>query len=245
MVRRATTIRVISFLLLAVCGVVCQKPPSHSNGLLPELGFGGSDSPELRGRDARTWESLPDAPTPAQPPAPEEMFRAFVIEVRSPLTALGPQPGLDVLFQPVRVQKEVGAIGFWGKYLNPPQARQSPPPSSTSDSFIGRTCFAASRMFVMRDDFGNERLNTAYFVGVLTSSAIHAAYRPYRAGAASATFNDFGSAIGSDAGINVFHEFEPGIRQVVKGRIPKLVSEIGARISHGRTAGKAASNPAR
>jgi hypothetical protein len=66
---------------------------------------------------------------------------------------------------------------------------------------------------------------------VLTSSAAHTASRPYWAQSASATFNDFGSTMGSNAGVNVFHEFEPGIRQLVRGHIPRVVSRIGERIT--------------
>src|ERR1700722_15815191 len=38
---------------------------------------------------------------------------------------------------------------------------------------------AASRSFITRTDSGKKRLNTSYFLGVLTSVAIHTAYRPY------------------------------------------------------------------
>src|SRR5579864_9273843 len=89
----------------------------------------------------------------------------------------------------------------------------------------------ASRIFITCDDFGKGRLNTSYFLGVLTSVAIHTAYRPYWARSASATFNNFGSTIGSDAGMNVFHEFEPVMRQMVKGHAPRFVLRIEERIS--------------
>ncbi len=45
---------------------------------------------------------------------------------------------------------------------------------------------------------------------------------------------NFGSTIGSDAGLNVFHEFGPGIRQIVKGHAPKFVFRIAERITHGQ-----------
>jgi hypothetical protein len=104
--------------------------------------------------------------------------------------------------------------------------------ASTSESFMGRASYAASRTFVTRDDFGKGRLNTRYFMGVLSAVAMHAAYRPYRARSTSETFNNCGSTIGGDAGINVFHEFRPGIGQIVKGLTPKFVSRIEERITH-------------
>jgi hypothetical protein len=67
---------------------------------------------------------------------------------------------------------------------------------------------------------------------VLTSVAISTAYRPYWTRSTSATFKTFGSTIGSDVGINLLHEFGPGIRQMVKGRAPKFVSRIEERIIH-------------
>jgi hypothetical protein len=42
-------------------------------------------------------------------------------------------------------------------------------------------------------------------------------------------FGDFGSTIGNDAGMNLFHEFGPGIRQMVIGHAPKFVFRIGER----------------
>jgi len=47
----------------------------------------------------------------------------------------------------------------------------------------------------------------------------------------AAPFTDFGSTIGNDAGINVFHEFGPGLRQMVRGHTPKFVFRIEERIT--------------
>jgi hypothetical protein len=116
---------------------------------------------------------------------------------------------------------------------------------STSRSFMGRATYAASRIFITRDDSGKRRLNTSYFLGVLSSVAMHTAYRPYWARSTAAPFNDFGSTIGNDAGINLFHEFAPGIRQMVKGHTPNFVSRIEDRITHDQTPREVVSRPAR
>ena len=100
-------------------------------------------------------------------------------------------------------------------------------------------------IFVTRDDSGKRRLNASYFLGVLSLVAVHSARRPYWARSASAPFNDFGSTIGNDAGINLFHEFEPGIRQMVKAHAPKFVSSIEERITHDQTPRDVVSTPAR
>jgi len=245
MVKRITPIRNISFCLLAACGALCQsKSPSADL-----VGGDGSTSPEVQREDMHTWRSLPDAP-PVQPPIQAAKFQTFVNKARSPLTlnAVGinmgvmrktepgrvtprSQPSFTTLYKLMPMQKESGA--FLGKYLYPPLLKQNlryrP---STSGSFMGRASYAASRIFITRDDSGKRRLNTSYFLGALSSVAIHNASRPYWTRSASAPFNDFGSTMGSDAGMNVFHEFGPSIRQMVKGHTPRFVFKIEQRITH-------------
>ena len=251
MVKRTAPIRVVSLILLAACGALCQKRPSDD--LLHGLQFDGSDLLQVQRQETRTWSSLPDAPSSVQPPRRAERFRTFVNETGSPLTlgavgvsagamrgtelghvTPGPQPSSTAHYQLAFIQKQSSA--FLGKYLYPPSLKQDPRYyASTSDNFMDRASYAASRIFVTRDDSGKRRLNTSYFLGVLTSVASATAYRPYWARSTSQTLNNFGSTIGSDAGINVFHEFGPGILQIVKGHAPKFVSRIAEHITHDQT----------
>ena len=99
---------------------------------------------------------------------------------------------------------------------------------------MGRASYAAESIFVARDDSGRRRLNTSYFVGVLTSALVHTASRPYWRRSPSDPFSDFGSNIGNDAGMNLVHEFGPGIQQLMKTHAPKFVSRLEERISHNR-----------
>lgn len=251
MVKRIAPIRVISFFLLAACGAACQSE-SPSADLLQGLEFDGSDSRELQRQEMPRRSSLPDAPS-VQSPTQAEKFRTFIDEARSPLifgaagvnagimreTELGRltpggQPSLAALYQGALMQKESSA--FFGKYLYPSLLKQDPRyyPSS-SGSFLGRATYAASRILITRNDSGKRTLNTSYFLGVLTSVAITTAYRPYWMRSTSATFKTFGSTIGSDAGINLLHEFGPGIRQMLKGHMPKFVSRIEERITNEQT----------
>ena len=261
MVRRTAPIRVISFILLAACGALCQKRPSTD--LLQGLQSDGSNSPEMQRQEMRSWNSLPDAPSSVQPPTQPETFRTFVNKTRSPLilgavgvctgvmreTELGhvtpePQPSLTAPYQLVFIQKKSDA--FLDKYLYPPllkNPRYYYP--STSGTFLGRTTYAVSRIFITRDASGKGRLNTSYLLGVLSAVAIHSAYRPYWARSTSTTFNNFGSTIGSDAGMNVFHEFGPGIHQMVRGLTPKFVSRIAERITGDQSPASVVSIPAR
>jgi hypothetical protein len=45
--------------------------------------------------------------------------------------------------------------------------------------------------------------------------------------------------------MNLFHEFGPGIRQMVKGHTPKFASRIGERITNQQIPRKVVSTPAR
>ncbi len=110
-----------------------------------------------------------------------------------------------VVANELKFQKESSAS--CGKYLYPSLLKQDPRYyPSTSRSFLGRATYAASRILITRNDRGERRPNTSYFLGVLTSVAIATAYRPYWTRSASTTFKAFGSTIGSDAGANLFHE---------------------------------------
>jgi hypothetical protein len=244
MVKRILPIRVISFVLLAACGALCQSNTS-SVDLLPR---DGPNSPEVQRQEARTWRSLADAPSIAQPPKPARKFPMFADEARSPLTlgmvgnagvmreteprhlAPGSQPSFAAFHKSDFTQKESG--NFVGKYLYPSLLKQNLRYHPlTSDSVMNRATYAASRIFITRDDVGRKRLNTTYFLGVLSSVATHNASRPYWIRSTAMQFNDFGSTIGNDAGISVFHEFGPGIRQVLKGHTPKFVFRIEERIT--------------
>jgi hypothetical protein len=255
MVKRITPIRVFSFLLLAACPALCQSErPSVDS--LHRFQLDGSNSPEVQRQEIGAWESLPDAPSSVQPPTQAEKFHTFVNDARWPLTAgamretalrqvnPAPQLSLTAPYKAAFTQEESST--FFGKYLIPSSLKKDLRyRSSTSGSFMGRATDAASRIFVVRDNSGKRRLNTSYFLGALTSVAIHTAYRPYWARSTSATFNSFGSTIGSGAGINLFHEFGPGIQKMLKGHAPKFVSAIGERITNDQTPREVVATPAR
>jgi hypothetical protein len=120
---------------------------------------------------------------------------------------------------------------FFDKYLYPTLLKRNlnyhP---STSDSVMGRAVYAASRIFVARDDSGRGKVNTSYFLGVLTSAAVHMANRPSWNRSASTPFSDFGSTVGNDAGMNLLHEFRPGLEQLMKTHAPRFVTRIEERV---------------
>ena len=110
--------------------------------------------------------------------------------------------------------------------------QQSSYHSSSSNSLMGRATYAGSRIFVRRDEFGKTRLNTLYLLRTLGSMAAATASRPSWRRSLGEPFGDFGSTVGNDAGINLWHEFRPGIEQLMKSHTPKFVSRIKDRIDH-------------
>jgi hypothetical protein len=228
---RTASIRILSFVLLVASAALCMKPP-------PIDGLQGLQSETL-------WAgSLPDAPSTVQPPRREERFRA-----RSTAGQMSRAISIGVMneaelgcFHPVAPRSlptlyqvsflQNGPNTFVDKYMYPtPPKQDTRHYPSTSESFVGRASYAASRIFVTRDDSGKAKLNTRYFLGALSAVAMHAAYRPYGARSTSETLNNFGSTIGGDAGISVFHEFRPGILQMVKGLTPRFLSRIEEHIT--------------
>ena len=232
MVKRIAPIRVISFFLLAACGALCQSdPPSTDLLLLPD-----APSAQLRTRTKKFKTVVDEAPS---------LFTLGAVGVKARVireTELG-RRDISVTYKAVSTTEESNS--FFNKYLYPSLFKQNQRYNpSTSGSFMGRATDAVSRIFITRNDSGKRRLNTPYFLGALTSVAVHTAYRPYWARSTSATFNNFGSTMGSGAGINLLREFGPGIRQMVKGQ-PKFISTVGERITNNQTPREVVSTPAR
>jgi hypothetical protein len=262
MVKQCAPIRVMSFILLAVSGALCQK--NLPTDWLQGLAFDGSDLPEVQRPETDTSTWLPDAPSVVQSSWRGERFRAFGNEASVPLTLGGfgvspgiiretesgrvtprPQANLTAHYQAAFIQERSGNL--LGKDPHTSLFRQDlrylP---STSITFMGRATYAASRILFTHDASGKGRPNTSYFLAVLASVASARPSRlTYWARSPSETFNNFGSTIGGDAGINLLHEFGPGIRQMVKGLTPKFVSRIEERTTHDLTRMGFASSPVR
>lgn len=210
MVKRIALFGVISCVLLAALGAVCQS---------------------LR-------QSLPDAPS-AQAAARAQKSYVFVGEAHSPLefgamsgrVGLRRQGGLAAPEKALSNQKE--PTNVLRQYLNSSVLKeQSGYHSSSSGSLMGRAMYAGSRIFIRRDEFGKSRPNTSYLLRALTSMAAATASRPYWRRSLGEPFGDFGSTVGNEAGMNLWHEFRPGIQQLLKNHTPRFVSKIGERIDH-------------
>jgi hypothetical protein len=212
MVKRIAPVAVVFFVLFTVCGAACQN-----------------------GR-----QSLPDAPS-VQAATQKQNFNAFAEEARSPLSFGSIGRNTDVTRQllfadpdkAVSSQKDPDAI--FRKYLYPSSLKQqSGYRSLSSSSLMGRATSAASRTVIARGDSGKARLNTSYLLRTLTVVAKDAASTPYwrRSRSPAAPFDNFGSTVGNDAGMNLWHEFRPGIEQLMKSHTPAFVSRIEERATH-------------
>jgi len=238
-VKRIASIRIVAFLLIAACGALCQS--ASRAGDRPQL------SP-LQGATAQDQLSaLPDAPSQVALTQPDRLkitangarlplatgaagINAELLRARE-ATRPAPEGTMTVTALSKGVARQEKANDFFSKYLNAPGQQKSHYEASSSGKLMLRATDAASRIFVTRAPSGKPRVNTEYFLRVLTSVAADSASRRYRARSGTAPLSDFGSTVGNDAGMNLLHEFGPGIRQKVTGHLPEFVSHIGERIS--------------
>ena len=173
-------------------------------------------------------QSLPDAPS-AQVATQASNFNPFVREARSPLKFSGADAMRRAEFAaPDNLFRQKESRTSLEKYLDPSLRKQRPvdQPSNSGGSLMGRATRAAAGIFVTRDESGNGLLNTSYFVRALASVAADTASRPYWRRSAGEPFSAFGSTVGNDAGMNLLHEFAPGIQHAIKNHAPRFVARI-------------------
>jgi hypothetical protein len=227
MVKRIALFRIVSFCfcMCAACGAFCQS--AHFQNVGPEI--------------ASASKSLPDAPS-ARLLTQTHPLQTISIsnDLQLPVTATAAGiPNATARFQAALVpqadqhsdQQKSSALFF--KHLYPslmnPNLRYR---ASDNESVMGRATDAASRILLTRDQSGKRRFNTTYFLRLATSIAADSASRKYRARSKTAPLSDFGSNVGNDAGMNLLHEFGPGLQQALTSHLPKFVSRIEARLVH-------------
>jgi hypothetical protein len=241
-VKRIALIRIGAFLLVATCGALCQSASRPGDRLQLSPLEGASAQAQLN--------ALPDAPSQVALGQPDRL-KTIVNEARVPLatgaaginadvlrateaTHLTPEAPLTVTALSKGIARQEKANDFFSQYLNASRQSSRYEPSS-SGKVMARATDAASRIFVTRAPSGKPRVNTQYFLQVLTSVAAESASRRYRARSGTAPLSAFGSTVGNDAGMNLLHEFGPGIRQKVTGHLPEFVSRIGEHISRAQS----------
>ncbi len=231
--KRTATIRVIAILLFAAGGALCQNSPAADNASRPD-----PPAPsEAQRPETRSWQSLPDAPVPVSPQPPTQGTGAGAAQESEPANVVRlPQTGFA---NPYRLRFTNQTNDSFGKYMD----FQTPKPDpayapSTSSNFLGRATYAASSTFFTHSASGRPRLNTAYFFGMMALAAVNTAYRPYYQRTGGAVVGNFGVTIGSNAGMNVFHEFEPAIRSKARTFTPKFIYRLGEGFTGSQVPGK-------
>jgi hypothetical protein len=115
---------------------------------------------------------------------------------------------------------------FLNKYLYSVPFKTAAYRSSTNGNLLSRSTDAASQLIMTHNDSGDRVLNVRYLIAALTSAAADTARQPSWAQSTSGTFSDFGSNLGSDAGMNVFRQFQPGIRKMLDSHSPGFVRRL-------------------
>lgn len=178
--------------------------------------------------------ALPDAPSIAISAHQDRVVASQSSNLRATWTGTNPLASLParppLVFETPPSQHESGT--FLSKYFDTPFSKQETTryQASSKNSLLGRASDAAARILVTRDEMGRRRVNTFYIVSVLTSVAAHNASRPYWARSNPNPIGDIGSTVGNDAGMNLMHEFGPGLRQAVAGHMPSFVFRVERRI---------------
>jgi hypothetical protein len=218
-VLRLTAIAAAVLALLAPCAVLCQGSSIVSSS-----------------------KSLPDAPA-AQSYALSRAASLFASHWVSPVSDLSFCEATACESAPPGIV--YSASGVWAEAFNEPPQNDAFTKDmvklfrhnvvfhpATSGSLVRRAVEAASSVAIVRAPDGKGKLNTDYLLGVLSSAVLHTAYRPYWNRPVSAPFSDFGSTVGNDAGMNLLHQFAPGLQELVKSHTPKFVTKIAAGIAH-------------
>jgi hypothetical protein len=183
-------------------------------------------------KDTLSSRSLPVL-VPASDVAAPTQLRAAFSAMHRPVTELGPESfNRPTGFDSNPGERVLDPNEFWAKRLPPVAHGVSRYHFADSDTLFVRATHAASSIAIMRDSAGEARLNTSYFLRVLASAVAHSAARPSWKRSLSQPFSDFGATIGNDAGMNVLHEFSPGIMHAMKSHEPKFVSHIEGHFHH-------------
>jgi hypothetical protein len=188
-------------------------------------------------------QSLPDAPSAlvsTETPTNEaHTLNEFVDEARAPLQVAEADVHAGEMRRGGLVASDVTASGHDGedfdarlhKILYPAAVKQAS--SSVDDgSLMGRGMHAALRALIAHTDSGSAKLNTGYLLRTMTAVVADAGSTPYWRRHAADSAGDFGSMVGNDAGLNLWHAFAPGIEHVVIKHTPRFVSKIQTRVGH-------------
>ncbi len=199
-----------SSVLFAICPALCQQSERAAWNSLPDAPVAHEDvQPNLSGMANLGFETLRQQ---------ESALASGRIDWIEGSAALRADSFKEELRDGNEFRRELAEL-----LRHPPNYHPS-----TNGSLMRRAASTALGTFFTRTPSGKNKLDTSYLLGVLSSAVIQTANRPYWNRPVSAPFSDFGSRVGNDAGMNLLHEFRPGLEQLLKNHTPKLISRIEA-----------------
>ena len=207
-----------------------------SAGLAQRERFKFSTATKVQPQAESVLQSFPDAPSVRASPQDEKL--CWFGKAESALDVLANRnvtrdtiqlssPGSNSRFHALHDALPRNELdSFLDKYLYSSPLKNATNHSSISGSLLSRSTDAASHVVITQNDSGERVVNVRYLLVALTSAAVDTAHRPYWAQSTSGTFSDFGSSLGSDAGMNVFREFQPSIRKMLESHSPIFVKKF-------------------
>ena len=120
---------------------------------------------------------------------------------------------------------------FFQSFLLPSILHQDPRyfRMGPSSGVVKRATYAASRVFITRDDDGHNAFNTSLVLGTLIVKALTNAYYPVPQRGFSETGNRFGGSLLSSAQTNVIREFWPDITRIFRKHEPDSMKRLEDR----------------
>ncbi len=223
----------VLFVYLAACPAPSQTFYQSGSGApnrpIPEIP--APDAPKLQG--ARVQSNQAHAETRQVMPTARPDKLGFLKESRRALESISVDRNagervrldgvaLDRTREEDHTRQQLEAVR---RLYYPPRYHQPASSPSLPSGGLSRATRAAMRAILVRDS-GKNRLNTAYLLRTMTSAAADTASTPYWRRSLANPFSDFGSMVGNDAGMNLWHEFSPGIGQALKSHTPRVFSRM-------------------
>jgi hypothetical protein len=126
---------------------------------------------------------------------------------------------------------DVQARNFFGKFLFPTLLNQDPRYlPKRNGSFLGRSWYAATRVFVIRKDDGTSTFNSSEILAIAFSKALSNAYYPEYDRTWSHTSASILGAIQGDASGYLLNEFTPELKRIFHRHEPKQIRNLSRRL---------------
>lgn len=120
---------------------------------------------------------------------------------------------------------------FFGRYFFPTILSQDPRYLPKREgSVLARGWYAASRVFITRNDEGHATFNSSEMLSVAFSKALSNAYYPERDRTLGGTAGRIYGTLQSDAIDNLLTEFMPDIKRIFKRHTPKRLAGIAGKM---------------